>query len=126
MKFFWLPTGVLALLLGLSLWNAAAVKGLTEPWCASLARAEASAERGDWDAAESILSETRADWEARHPYFHIVTAHDELDEADALFAQAESFAAERDEGELRASLAALAVQLRVIAEMQQLTLKNVL
>ena len=126
MKYFFIPVAALTLLLGLSLWNAAAVEAAVRPWCTALGEAWESAEREDWEAAERAVGETRRAWEARHPYFHIVTAHDELDQADALFAQAAGFAAERERAELRATLAELSVQLRVVAEMQKLTVKNVL
>ena len=126
MKYFIVPAAVLALLLGLSLWNAATVDALIEPWCASVEEARSAAAREDWDAASRLLHETREAWSARHAYFHIVTAHDELEEADALFASAESFAEARDAAEFRADAAQLVAQLRVVAEMQRLTIKNVL
>ncbi|MBQ7713659.1 MAG: DUF4363 family protein [Oscillospiraceae bacterium] len=126
MKYFWIPAAVLALLLGASLWNAAAMDAAVTPWRAALTDAQDAAARGNWDGAARIVRETREAWEAKHAYFHIVTAHDELDAADELFAAAEGFAAERDEPEFRVAAAQLDVQLRVVAEMQRLTVKNVL
>ena len=126
MKYFLVPAAVLALLLGVSLWNAAAVDAAIEPWCAAVEQARDSAAREDWDGAARIVRETRRAWEARQVYFHIVTAHDELEAADALFAAAQSFAEERDAAEFRADVAQLIAQLRVVAEMQRLTLRNIL
>ncbi len=126
MRFFVIPASVLTLLLGLSLWNAAAVDAAIEPWRGALAEASEASERGEWETSERTIRETRTAWEAKHPYFHLVTAHDELDRADALFAQAESYAGAREGAELRAALAELSAQLRVVSEMQRLTLKNVL
>ncbi|MBQ9648104.1 MAG: DUF4363 family protein [Oscillospiraceae bacterium] len=63
---------------------------------------------------------------AHHSYFHIVIAHDELDKVDALFAEAESFAVERDMGEFRAEMSELIVQLGILVETQKLTIRNVL
>lgn len=126
MKYFIVPAAVLALLLGASLWNAAAVDAAIEPWCAALSEARENAAREAWDDAARTVASTREAWEARHAYFHIVTAHDELDAADALFASAQSFAEERDAAEFSAEVAQLIAHLRVVAEMQRLTLHNIL
>lgn len=126
MKYFVVPAAVLALLLGVSLWYAAAVGAAVEPWCEALSEASDRAAREDWDEAACTVRETQRSWEERQVYFHIVTAHDELEAADALFEAAESFAAERDAAEFRACVAQLAAQLRVVAEMQRLSAKNVL
>lgn len=126
MKYFILPTAVLALLLGLSLWNAREIEGLVSPWCDALEKSVSAAEQEDWDSAANGILTVRNNWSSCHPYFHIVTAHDELDQADDLFAQAESYAVDHELPELRASVSALIVQLRVVAEMQKLTIRNVL
>ncbi len=125
MKYCWIPAAILTLLLGLSLWNAAAVGAAVEPWRAALKEA-AEVAGEDWPRAERVASGTRAAWEARHAYFHVVARHDELDAADALFAAAESAAAVRDESAFRAAIAQLDAQLRVVAERQQPTLQNIL
>lgn len=126
MRYFLIPAAVLSLLLGLSLWSAATVEGAVTPWCADIEEAQRAAERDDWEGASRILHRTQSSWDDRRVFLHIVTAHDELETADALFATADSFAAERDKTEFRAALAELAAQLRVVEERQQLTLRNVL
>ncbi len=126
MKYLFIPLALLGLLLGLSVWNAATVEVDIGPWCEALSAASQAADREDWAAAERTVLETQQAWEAKHPYFHIVTAHDELDQADALFASAGSYAADREEAAFRAAVAELIAQLRVVAEMQRLTVKNVL
>ena len=126
MRYFAVPVAVLALLLGLSLENARALELNEERWTAALDRVVISAEREEWDAALEELRAVQEKWGARQPWLHIVTAHDELEAADALFATAESFARERDLSEFCAAIAQLTVQLRIVSDMQQLTLKNVL
>lgn len=126
MKYFWAPAAVLTLLLAASLWNAARIERDVAPWCETLTEASGAAARGEWDAAARLVRETRAAWEARREWLHIVVTHDELEAADTLFASAETYAAERDEAEFRAEAAKLIVQLRVVAETQQLSLRNVL
>lgn len=126
MKYFLMPTAVLALLLGVALWNAAAVDAAVTPWCAAVSEAQDCAAREDWDGAARLVEETRRAWDGRQVYFHIVTAHDELEAVDALLAEAKAFAGERDAAEFRACTARLITQLRVVAEMQRLSLKNIL
>ena len=125
-KYFAVPVAVLALLLGLSLENGRRVESDAARWLAAVETATAAAEREDWSGARDALREARESWESRKPWLHIVTAHDELETADALFAEADSFAQELDMAEFRAAAAQLAAQLRVVADMQQLTLRNVL
>ncbi|MBR3560488.1 MAG: DUF4363 family protein [Oscillospiraceae bacterium] len=126
MKYFAAPAAVLALLLGLSLENARCVESDVARWVTAVEAATAAAEQEDWAAAIETLRGAQNDWDGRRPWLHVVTAHDELEAADALFAEANSFAQERDMAEFRASATKLAVQLRVVSGMQQLTLKNVL
>ena len=125
-KYFAVPVAVLALLLGLSLENARRVETDAATWLEAVDTATGSADREAWSAARNALQNAREAWEARKPWLHIVTAHDELEAADALFAEADSFAQERDMAEFRAAVAQLAVQLRIVSEMQQLTLRNIL
>jgi len=125
-KYFAVPVAVLALLLGLSLENGRRVESDAARWLTAAETSTAAAERENWPEARDILREARESWESRKPWLHIVTAHDELEAADALFAEADSFAQERDMAEFRAAAAQLAVQLRVVSDMQQLTLRNIL
>lgn len=126
MKYFWIPAAVLSLLLAASLWNAAAIDRAVAPWCDALTEARSAAEQEDWDAAARLVRETREAWDARRGWLHIVAAHDELEAADMLFAAAEGWAANRDAAEFCEELAELRVQLCVVAEMQQLSLHNIL
>ena len=126
MKYFWIPTALLVLLFGASLGNARLVEAETEPWREAIESSVASAEDGDWEAALRAVRGARESWDARKPYLHIVTAHDELDRVDILFATAEGFAREEDMAEFRAEASELSVQLGIIVEMQKLTLQNAL
>ena len=125
-KYFAVPVAVLALLLGLSLENGRRIESDAARWLTAVEAATAAAEREDWPEAREALWETREDWESRKPWLHVVTAHDELEAADALFAEADSFAQERDMAEFRGAAAQLSVQLRVVSDMQQLSLRNIL
>ena len=49
-----------------------------------------------------------------------------MDDAEAMFHRALAFAERREDSELRAELADLRAQLRLLAEMEELSLRNVL
>lgn len=125
-RFFFIPFCLLLALFAASLVNARVSDALVEDWCASLDSLQQTAQREDWDAVRGGLSALHESWDAHTAYFHIILQHDELNEVEALFARADSFAFEQDEGELRACVAELQSQLRVLSEMQEISIKNIL
>ena len=64
-------------------------------------------------------------WQEPQGYLHIVISHEELDEAEALLAQAEAMAAQGDSRSLYPVLAELRGQFRLIAETQRISAKNI-
>ena len=58
-------------------------------------------------------------------YMHIIGSHEDLDEAEALMAQAKALSAHGSAKELYPVLAQLRHQFRLIAETQQLSPKNI-
>lgn len=126
MKHWLSPLLVLALLLGASLWNARCVSRSVEDWCAELEVSLALAQEADWDGARAALDAVYTSWSARQTYFHIMLEHAELDAAEALFAASRSFAQEEEGAEFRAETAELITQLRLLREMEALSVKNIL
>ena len=125
-RFFWIPFCLLLALLAASLANAAVSDALVEDWCAALDALQQTAQAEKWDAVRDDLAVLHESWDAHATYFHIILQHDELNEVEALFARADSFAFEQDEGELRACVAELQSQLRVLSEMQEISIRNIL
>lgn len=72
------------------------------------------------------LGAVYASWDARQTYFHIMVEHAELDAAEALFAVSHSFAESEDGAEFRANTAELLTQLRLLNEMEEISIKNIL
>lgn len=126
MKHWLSPLLVLALLLGASLFNARSVSRNVEDWCAELEHSLALAQADDWDGARAALDTVYSSWSARQTYFHIMLEHAELDAAEALFAAARSFAQAEEGAEFRAETAELLTQLRLLREMEALSVKNIL
>ena len=121
-----IPTALLAAILAFCLWNSAAMTDCTTRWQAQLKEADRLAQSGDWAGAASAIREGYADWSARQTYLHIVTNHDAVDGAEAMYHRSLAFAQSREDSELRAELADLRDQLRLLAEMEEFSVKNVL
>ena len=111
--------GVLAFVL----WNAAWVTDRCGEWTAALDEAEAALAQGG--SGQQQLDALNALWQEPQGYLHIVISHEELDEAEALLAQAEAMAAQGDSQSLYPVLAELRGQFRLIAETQRVSAKNI-
>lgn len=114
---------VLLVVLAFVLWNAAWVTDRCGEWTAALDEAEAALEQGGSGSAQ--LDALNALWQEPQGYLHIVISHEELDEAEALLAQAEAMAAQGDSQSLYPVLAELRGQFRLIAETQRVSAKNI-
>ena len=123
----WLmPPALLAVILAFCLWNSAAMTGRTDRWRAQLAQAEALAQAEDFSGAAALLADSYRDWSRHQTYLHIVTEHDAVDDAEAMYRRCAAFAAAEEPSELRAELADLDDQLRLLAEMERFSIGNVL
>lgn len=120
------PVAVLAVILAFALWNSAVITGHTQRWRDQLQQAEALALDENWQAAGNALAKSYEDWSDRQVFLHIVSEHEAVDDAEAMYRRAMAFAAEQESSEFRAELADLQDQLRLLAEMERFSLKNVL
>ena len=120
------PLLVLGALLAFALWTSAAMEARTGRWQDQLRQADALAQSGDWAAAEAALAESYADWSGSQTYIHIVTEHDAVDDAEPMYRRSMAFAAAREDSEFRAELADLTDQLRLLAEMETGSIRNIL
>nr|WP_326186101.1 DUF4363 family protein [uncultured Oscillibacter sp.] len=125
-KGYLLPIAVLAAILAFALWNSRAMTVNTDRWRAQLSQSDALAQAGDWPGAMAALSDSYADWSARQTYLHIVSEHDAVDDAEAMYHRALAFAATRETSEFRAELSDLRDQLRLLAEMERFSIGNIL
>lgn len=114
---------VLLMVLAFVLWNAAWVTDRCGEWTAALDEAEAALAQGG--SGQQQLDALNALWQEPQGYLHIVISHEELDEAEALLAQAEAMAAQGDSQSLYPVLAELRGQFRLIAETQRISAKNI-
>lgn len=126
MKAFYIPMGLLLVILGFSLWTGRYVEQHTERWNAMLEEIEDLARDEAWAEAEVRLETAYADWDASQTFFHTIMDHNELDEAENLFAGAFAVCREADGADFHMLLAQLMGQLRLLSETQSVSIKNVL
>ena len=126
MKAFYIPMGLLLVILSFSLWTGRYVEQHTERWNAMLEEIEDLARDEAWAEAEVRLETAYADWDASQTFFHTIMDHSELDEAENLFAGAFAVCRERDSADFHMLLAQLAGQLRLLSETQCVSFKNIL
>ena len=120
------PLAVLGVLLAFALWNSRCVTAETDHWREQLRQADILAQAGEWERAAAALSDSYGDWSARQTYLHIVAEHDAIDGAESMYRRAMAFAATEELSEFRAELADLRDQLRLLAEMEEFSIGNVL
>ena len=126
MKALYIPAGLLAVILGFSLWTGRYVEQRTSHWSELLSEIDDLARQEDWGQAEERLRSAYADWNASQTFFHTIMDHEELDEAENLFAGAFAVCREEDDADFHMLLAQLTGQLRLLAETQGVSIKNIL
>jgi hypothetical protein len=120
------PIFILLVLFGFSLWNSYHIQKNAAYWSKTLQQAVSYVQSENWTSAQKALHQSYEDWSHAQTYLHIVLEHDAIDDADAMFRRAFAFAETQDKQELQAELADLIDQLNLLAEMERLSLKNVL
>lgn len=118
-----IPLLVLLVVLGFTLWNGAYVSDRCDEWLDALDRVDAALDGGA--SGEAALQALNDLWQEPQGYLHLVISHTELDEAEALLAQAHALSRQGDRASLYPVLAQLRCQFRLIAETQQPRAKNI-
>ncbi|MDE7245801.1 MAG: DUF4363 family protein [Oscillospiraceae bacterium] len=126
MKALYIPTALLIAIMVFSLWVGRYVEQRTDDWISLLEQVEETAAGENWTEAGERLRAAYEDWDANQEFFHTILEHDELDEAESLFAGALAVCEQEDDGEFHVLLAQLTKQMHVLAETQSVSVKNIL
>lgn len=126
MRSFRIPIFILLLTMLLCLFVGDSVARHTDEWTQQLQAAGDLVRREQWTDAQRALSDLYDSWQARQEWLHMVIAHQELDETEALIHRCMTFCRQQEAAELLADMAELRTQFTLLAEMQQLTLRNIL
>lgn len=126
MKAFYIPTGILVIILAFSLLTGHYVDQRTDHWVTLLEQVDDTGRQEDWTSAQNSLDEVYQDWNNCQTFFHTIMEHDTLDETELLFQGAIAVCEERDDADFHLMLAQLMAQLRHMAETQSSSIKNIL
>lgn len=126
MKALYIPIAFLALILGFSLWTGRYVELRTGHWSALLEQIDDTARQENWSDAQKNLDQAYQDWLSSQTFFHTIMDHEELDQAENLFQGALAICEEKDDADFHLLLAQLICQLRLLAETQSISIKNIL
>ena len=126
MKVFRIPVFVLLLILIFSLFNSVALSRRCEDWTAQLEAADTAAQQEDWASARQKLESAYDDWKQHQTWLHIVIEHKEIDTAESLLQRCRVLGQEEDSVEFRSTLADLCSQIRLLNEMERVSIKNIL
>lgn len=126
MKVFRIPVFVLLLILVLSLFNSFALSRRCDDWTAQLEASDEAARQEDWQSARRSLEVAYNDWNRHQTWLHIVIEHKEIDTAESLLQRCRVLGQEEDSVEFRSTLADLRSQIRLLNEMERVSIKNIL
>ena len=126
MKRFWLSFGVLVVMLGAALGNAAYVDAVADAVTGSLRAAEELADRGEWGQARELTRQSFGRWEDCRTYLHIVSRHSDLDEILVSFRAVLQYLELEEMDQYAAENRELVTHIELLAEMEQPDWLNVL
>ena len=126
MKAIIISAGVLVLVLLLGLGNSAYISARCDAWERQLDGVEDAATENQWEAAQIQLEALHRSWDKAEPDLHIVTHHEDVEQALVLLEQCRLFAALQDSDALLSAGEQLRCQYRHITETEELRLENIL
>ena len=126
MKRLWIASAILLLLFVGTMAHSFYISSVTEQIASILHEAEAKAENNEWESAQRLTEIAQEKWEAKDAYLYILLRHSETDSVYTSFREVAEFIQCQEGGEYSAANARLIAQLELLAEAEQLTLKNIL
>ena len=118
MKRIGIALAILILLFSATLLHSTSIEVFSSDLTALLEAAEENAEQGDWTGAKELTQN-------RDFYLHITLRHSETDSVYMAFREVSEFIECQEGGEYSAANAKLIAGLELLAEAEQLTLKNI-
>ena len=126
MKRIWIATAILLLLFAGTMAHSFYITTVTEQITSILHEAEAKAEANEWDSAQRLTDTAQKKWKDKDAYLHILLRHSETDSIYIGFREVMEFIQCQEGGEYSAANARLIAELELLAEAEQLSLKNIL
>jgi len=126
-KRFWIACALLALLLGGTLGQGYYTAGYLEDMASRLERAQKLVENSEnWDEARRMSEAVFSDWEKHSFHVHATMNHQDTDQVLFSIQSVEQYLQLEEMDQYVAANAQLAAQLRLLVELEQPTLENIL
>ena len=126
MKRLWAACAILLFLLSAALWNGWYTGRFTQQAAQQLEQAQRLAEADRWEEAGALTEAVFQRWQGHSFYFHAVMRHQDTDDILRTFCQVRQYIQLEEMDQYAAANADLAVQLRLLGEMEAPSLENVL
>ena len=126
MKALIIPAAVLAAVLTFALWTGCYIRDCSEKWTVLLGEADRLAGEERWEETEKQLQASYGSWQKSQTFLHTIREHDDLDDVETLFAAAFAACDEADVPDFHTALNQLSEKLVLLAETQEISIKNIL
>jgi len=126
MKRLWAALALLFFLLALSLFNAACSQLLADDLTKRLGQAQELAEQGRWEQARELTLQIYDRWEDSHYYLHTFLRHSDTDGILRAFQAVLEYLKLKELDQYTAANTDLILQISLLAEMEQVSLVNIL
>ena len=126
MKAMRIPAAILILLLLAALTDGFLLTKQCAAWTETLDAAELAAVQEDWSRVQDSLAALTESWSDWQTWLHILIDHAEIDRAEELMELCRLYTEEKDTAALRTTVSGLRSLFSLLAETEQLNIKNVL
>lgn len=126
MKRFWISVTILCVTFVLALSNGFVLLRLTEQMTNRLEQAQLLAEQEQWEQASALTEDALGIWTRSEGYLYVVLRHSEADAVAQEFSEVLELLHWGEEAEYTSANARLVEDIRLLAEMEAFSLKNLL
>lgn len=126
MKRFWISVTILSVTFALSLGNGWLLQHWTEQMTALLEQAQSLAEEEQWEQADALTGDAMELWKQKEGYLYVVLRHTEADAVVQQFREVQELLQWGEEAEYTSANARLVEDIKLLAEMESFSLKNLL
>ncbi len=126
MKRLWISVVILIVMLGATLGNSWYLNSLISGFSQKLTSAYHLASRDNWASAQQITGQVAEHLQEHDFYLHVMLPHRDIDDIHLTFCEVREYLELEETDQYNAANAKLIAQLGLLAEMEQLNLKNIL
>ena len=126
MKRLWIAVSILSVIFAATLFNSRYLSRLIEDYTLRLSTAQDMTLQNAWNSATQLTEQVIRDWQSHDFYFHVMLPHKDIDELHLTFCEVQEDLQLEETDQYTAANAKLVAQLELLAEMDQLTVKNIL